>query len=69
MNGINRLTMRKVSIIFMYAVLGRELDTLIKSVVRTRRVVTFTVTIDSNSFAYSGNNSYLNYTFKKNNFC
>ena len=51
MNGINRLKMRKVSIIFMYAVLGRELDTLMTSVVRTRRVVTFTVTIDSNSFA------------------
>ena len=50
-NGINRLKMRKVSIILMYAVLGRELDTLIKSVVRTKRVVTFTVTMDSNSFA------------------
>ena len=49
--GINRLKMRKVSIILMYAVLGRELDTLIKSVVRTKRVVTFTVTMDSNSFA------------------
>ena len=51
MNGINRLNMRNVSIIFIYAVLGREFDTLIKSVVKTRRVVTLTVTIDSNSFA------------------
>ena len=49
LKGMNMLNMRKISIILMYAVLGRELDTPIDRVVMTNKIVTFTVTTASNS--------------------
>ena len=51
-NGMNRLKIRYISIILMYAVLGRELDTPMKRVVSTRSVVTFTDTTASNSSSF-----------------
>jgi hypothetical protein len=46
-NGTQRKNISQISIILMYAVFGKLFETLMKRVVKTRRLVRLTVTMAS----------------------